>query len=147
MRIRTVVGAGRGVDAQPSCVVAGGEQDLVGHFCVEGVHVVERRSLVWPAVDARNVAVVRRRERVVLVIEEVDQAKADVVLFGWNDIEVAAVDLLLLRVGAGCKQVCAAEGKVWRWIREGSEEADTVLAQLGLRDDVAGKTAGAAGGS
>src|SRR5882757_4628833 len=113
--LRAVIGASRGVDAKPRCVMAGREKDLVGHFFAERVHVVERRGLVRAAVNARNVAVVRCRKRVVLMVEEVDQTKADIVFFSWNDIEIAAVDLLLFGVGSGGEKICAAKGEVWRW--------------------------------
>ena len=139
-----VVGAGRCVDAEASGVMAGGEEKFVGGTGTEGVDVVERAGLVGTAVDARDDVVVRRREGVHLVIVEVNEAEADVVLLGWKDVEIAAVDLLLDGIVCGLEQVGCTNLKAWCWCGEGIEQTYAIWAKAIFGDDVAGKTAGAA---
>ncbi len=137
-----VVGAGRCVDAETSGVVAGGEEKFVGGAGAEGVDVVERAGLVGTAVDARDDVVVRRREGIDLVVVEVNQAEADVVLLGGNDVEIAAVDLLLDGIVSGLKQVGCTDLKAWCRRGEGREQTDAVWAETIFGDDVAGKQPG-----
>ena len=125
-----IVGSCRRVDAQPCCVVTSREQNLIGHLLIEGMDIVERPGLVRPAVETRHIAIVRGGEWVVLVIIKVDQAETNVVFFRRHDVQIAAVDLLLFRIGPGGQQIRTAEAEVWRWVRKRGEESNAVCTQL-----------------
>jgi hypothetical protein len=141
---RPVIEPGGGVDGEASGIVAGCQQDLVHHAFAEGVDVIERAGLVGTVIEPRN-GVVGCRERVVFVIKEVHQAEADVVLVRGDDVQVAAVDLLVGWVLCNLQEVGGAYLKVRRGVRKGGEQCDAVGTQTTGWDDVAGEAACATG--